>query len=464
MAASDEQRVRTERAHRVALFRYQLIREAADPALSTRQRGALVRQIAAVAHPGPFGVPVRVCRQSLDRWIAAWRRGGFTALIPCPRQSTPRTPGEVLDVCAALKRENPHRTAAQVVRIVRTQLGWAPSESTVLRLFRRLDLATAAGKASVFGRFEADRPNELWVGDGLHTSVRIAGRKTYLLAFLDDHSRAVMAARFGYAEDTVRLAAALRPALAARGVPEGAYVDNGSAFVDSWLLRACAKLGIKLIHSTPYRPQGKGKIERFWRTVGDQFLVEVTDRSVSDLEELNRLFRAWVETVYHRGVHSETGQAPIDRWHKGAPFRMPTPADLAEAFLWEEHRVVTRTSCVSLFGNRYEVDPGLIGRRVELVFDPFDLTRIEVRYQGKPAGLATPHRIGRHTHPKARPEPEAPPPAPATGINYLAMIDAAGTELTAARINYMAIADGAPLSDQATATPADQPPGQQDTP
>jgi putative transposase len=462
MAASDEQRVRTERAHRVALFRYQLIREAADPALSTRQRGVLVRQIAAVEHPGPFGAPVRVCRQSLDRWITAWRRGGFTALIPSARQSTPRTPGEVLDVCAALKRENPRRTAAQVVRIVRTQLGWAPSESTVLRLFRRLDLAAPAGAASVFGRFEADRPNELWVGDALH-AVRLAGRKTYLFAFLDDHSRAVMAGRFGYAEDTVRLAATLRWGLAGRGVPEAVYVDNGSAFVDSWLLRACAKLGIRLIHSAPYRPQGKGKIERFWRTVNDQFLVEVTDRSVADLEELNRLFRAWVETVYHRSIHSQTGQAPINRWHKGAPFRMPTPADLAEAFLWEEHRTVTKTGCVSLFGNQYEVDPALIGRRVELVFDPFDLTRIEVRYQDKPMGLAVAHRIGRHTHPKARPEPQAPP-APATGIDYLAMIDAAGADLTAQRINYLAIADDAPPSDQTTATPADQPPGQQDTP
>src|SRR6266480_3464558 len=92
-------------------------------------------------------------------------------------------------------------------------------------------------------------------------------------AFIDDHSRAVMGHRFGLAEDTVRLAAALRPALASRGVPESIYVDNGSAFVDSWLLRACATLGIKLVHSTPGRPQGRGKVERFFRTVREQFLV-----------------------------------------------------------------------------------------------------------------------------------------------------------------------------------------------
>ena len=96
-----------------------------------------------------------------------------------------------------------------------------------------------------------------------------------------------MAARFGFAEDTVRLAAALRPVLATRGVPEAIYVDNGSAFVDSWLLRGCATLGIKLIHSTPGRPEGRGKIERFFRTVREQFLVELatpdTDGAVADL-------------------------------------------------------------------------------------------------------------------------------------------------------------------------------------
>src|SRR5262249_13106824 len=164
-------------------------------------------------------------------------------------------------------------------------------------------------------RFEAGRCNELWTGDALHGPV-ICGRKTYLFAFLDDRSRAVMAARFGFSEDTVRLAAALRPALSSRGIPESIYVDNGSAFVDSWLLRACASLGIKLVHSTPGRPQGRGKIERFFRTVREQCLVELStpDRQpIGDLAALNRLFTAWVETEYHQRPHTSTGMPPLPR-------------------------------------------------------------------------------------------------------------------------------------------------------
>jgi putative transposase len=136
-----------------------------------------------------------------------------------------------------------------------------------------------------------------------------------------------MAARFGFHEDTVRLAAALRPALAARGVPESVYVDNGSAFVDSWLLRACATLGIKLTHSTPGRPQGRGKIERFFRTVRDQFLVELGDPAaeIADLAALNRLFTAWVETVYHPAIHSP------DRGGPAAPLAAGRPHSTAPA-------------------------------------------------------------------------------------------------------------------------------------
>ena len=442
----DEQAVRAERARAIGMFRYQLIREAADPAHSTKARGRLVREIAAREHTDAFGRRIRVSRQTVDRWIRDWRAGGFEALVPSPRQATARTPTEVLELAVALRRENPARTAAGIRRILRTQLGWSPDERTLQRHFIRLGLTGQTAAPAVFGRFEADRPNELWPGDALHGIV-IAGRKTYLFAFLDDHSRLVVGHRWGYAEDTVRLAAALRPALGSRGVPEGIYVDNGSAFVDAWLLRACAKLGVKLIHSAPGRPQGRGKIERFFRTVRDQFLVEITGdpeepgrHFVADLLELNRLFTAWVETVYHTRIHSETGQAPLARWQAGGPFPLPTPAALAEAFLWEERRSVTKTATISLHGNTYQVDPILVGRRVELVFDPFDLTQLEVRLAGKPMGLAIPHRIGRHAHPKAR--PETPPPAPPTptGIDYARLIDTAHQAQLARKVNYAALA------------------------
>ena len=226
----------------------------------------MVRELASREHTDPFGRRVRISRGTIDRWMRNWRAGGFDALVPNPRQCTPRTPEEVLELAVALRRENPQRSAAAIQRILRTQLGWAPDERTLQRNFHRLGLiyGETAGSAPVFGRFEAERPNDLWTGDALH-GIRIQLRKTYLFAFLDDHSRLLPGYRWGYAEDTVRLARALRPALASRGVPKAIYVDRGSAFVDEWLLRSCAQLGVRLVHSAPYRPEGRGKIERFFR-------------------------------------------------------------------------------------------------------------------------------------------------------------------------------------------------------
>ncbi|HEX5347105.1 MAG TPA: DDE-type integrase/transposase/recombinase, partial [Pseudonocardiaceae bacterium] len=243
----DEDQVRSERARAVALFWYSLIREAADQRLSTKQRGRLVRELAAREHAGPFGKPVRVSRESIDRWIRRWRRGGFDALVPNPRRVSPRTPADVLDLAAALKKEVPARTAAQVAAILRTHAGWAPDERTLQRHFVRLELNTRPDgqPPRAFGRFEADAPNVRWTGDALHGPT-VNGRKAILFAFIDDHSRLLPGYRWARREDTVRLEAALRDGLAARGIPQTVYLDNGAAMIDKQLLRACASLGIRL--------------------------------------------------------------------------------------------------------------------------------------------------------------------------------------------------------------------------
>lgn len=432
---------RVQRAREIGLFWYALIRGVADASLTTRQRGPLVRELSEQEHLGPFGDRVRVSRVTLDRWIRTWRAGGFDALVPSSRNSEPHTPASVLELAAALKREVPGRTAAQVAVILSEHAGWAPSARTLQRHFARLELNTRPDGTppAAFGRFEAAAPNDRWTGDALHGPV-VAGRKTYLFAFIDDHSRALTGYRWGHSEDTVRLEAALRHGMSARGIPRVVYLDNGSAMVSKQLLRALAVLGVQLTHSKPGQPAGRGKIERFFRTVREQFLVELAApgalAKVQDLTQLNELFTAWVETVYHRRVHSETGQSPLARFTAAGPPVAPSAAALREAFLWSESRLVAKTATVSMYGNTYEVDAALVGRRVELVFDPFDLTRIQVRYQGRGMGAAIGHQIGRHVHPGAKPE-TSPDPAPPTGIDYLALVhDRHTAALRVAPVNY----------------------------
>jgi putative transposase len=427
-----------ERRREIGLFRYALVRSCVDPGLSKAERGRLVRALAAGEHLGPDGRLVRVGCSTLGDWIRAYRKGGFEALVPKPRVVAPRTPSGVLKLAFALKRERSERTAAQVHQIMHAAGECPPTVRTLQTHFARAGLNVRAdGRSSrkVYGRFEASVRNELWMGDGLHGPI-LAGasaRRAVLLAFIDDHSRLVVGWRWGTGEDVFRLEAALRSGLMARGVPEQILVDRGSAFVSSQLFRACAVLGVKLIHASPRAATTKGKIERFFRTVRDQFLVEIDDGV--ELAELNRLFSAWLEVVYHHRAHSETGCSPIERFDAAGAPQQPTPALLREAFLWSQVRTVTKTAIVSLYANRYEVDPALVGCEVELIFDPFDLTRIEVRYQHRPVGLAVPLVIGRRTHPQA--ERELPPPPTPTGIDYLKLIaEQRDAEATGHRIDY----------------------------
>jgi putative transposase len=174
------------------------------------------------------------------------------------------------------------------------------------------------------------------------------------------------------------------------------------------------------------------------RTVRLQFLVELEARGgAKSLAELNELFSAWLEGVYHRSVHSETGQAPIERLMAARALRRPSPAELREAFLWSTKRRADKTAAVSLFGNHYEVDPALVGSTIELVYDPFDMTDIEVRYEGRAMGKAIPRKITRHTHPAAR--QESPPAPKASGIDYLGLVAERVARETARRIAYAEI-------------------------
>jgi hypothetical protein len=118
-------------------------------------------------------------------------------------------------------------------------------------------------------------------------------------------------------------------------------------------------------------------------------------------------------------LHAETGETPIARFLAGGPPRAADPGLLQEAFRWSAQRVVTRTATVSLAGNRYEVDPGVVGKRVELRYDPENMASLSVYLDGRPAGMATPFVLGHHVHP-AVPQAARAEPQP-TGIDYLGL-------------------------------------------
>lgn len=413
---------------RVALHRWGVIAEAVNDRLTPAERGAVVRAIAERRHAHPDGTDLSYSRATIDRWLRAWRRGGLEALRPLERSDTGvvRAHPELFADAAALRLELPSRSAAQIASILFHRHGVAVSERTVRAQLRRAGLHRAALEAEpkVFGRYEADQPNDRWITDVLVDPwvpfPRVAESvRARLFLIVDDHSRLIVGGRFYIHENTRNGQDLLRRAISHRGLPTVLYADNGAPFNNGWLNRTCAVLGIRLIHSRPYSPEGRGKQERVNRYIRDAFLAEACHHGIESLEELNDRFTAWAEQIANRRVHAETGQRPIDRYN-AASRRSADPARLAEAFRWSVTRKVTRTATVPLEGNSYAVDPSLVGRRVELRYDPEDLTRLDVYLEGRPAGIAVPFKIHRHVHP-AVPQAQRPEPA-ATGIDYLGLV------------------------------------------
>jgi hypothetical protein len=255
---------------------------------------------------------------------------------------------------------------------------------------------------------------------------RDGSARARLFLIVDDHSRLLVDGRFYDRENARICQELLRRAITRRGIPDILYADNGAPFANAWLARTCAVLGIRLIHSKPYSPQGRGKQERANRYIREAFLAEAMHQGIESLGQLNDWFAAWAEQVANRRVHAETGQAPIDRFQAAGPPRQADPALLAEAFRWSVTRRVTRVATVPLEGNSYSVDPALTGRRVELRYDPENLAAISVFLDGRPAGAAVPFVIGRHVHRAVQPPP--PPAADPTGIDYLGIVAAAHDE------------------------------------
>ncbi len=257
-----------EAQEKVALHRYGVIAEAANPRLGPHERGALVRQLSSRPHLHPDGSERHYSRGTIDRWLRAWRSGGLEALRPAPRSDTGavRAHPELYAEAAALRLELPSRSAAQIASILYHRHGIKVAERTVRQQLRRAGLHREALQAEpkVFGRYEAERANERWITDvlvgpfvpfpKLERSVRAR-----LFLIVDDHSRLLVDGRFFAHENARACQELLRRAIVRRGLPEVLYADNGAPFANSWLARTCAVLGIRLVHSKPYSPPLTGQ-------------------------------------------------------------------------------------------------------------------------------------------------------------------------------------------------------------
>jgi putative transposase len=385
----DDTSGRDRRSEEVAVFRFGLISDLLRPDDRDPPR-TLYERLRAKAD-GSYCIPytrrTRVAVETLRDWMQVYQKGGFDALKPKPRKdigSTRGIPQPVLDLLVEEKEAHPAYSVAMVIEQVqkRSEIARATKLplSTVHRLLSRAGAMCKQPECPTTKdrrHFAFEKAGELWMSDVMHgPAVVVSGRrkqKTYLIGLLDDATRVVPYAAFALSESTGAYLPVLRQAVMRRGIPLRLYVDNGAAFRSHHLALVCARLGTTLIHARPYQPAGKGKQERFFRTVRMRFLPTLGPADLASLDALNRRFWAWVEGEYHRAPHRGLdGITPLDAWAmRSGDVRDVEPGlDLDEMCLLEVKRKVHKDRTLSLDGVVYEVSAELVGEMVTVRFDP----------------------------------------------------------------------------------------------
>jgi len=385
----------------VAVFRFSVISDFVNGMqMSREEKRRLLRDKCARKWNIPFSAKTRISKNTVRRWIRLYTNsnGKLESLYPHDRADRGKSRGMDEDTCLSLirlRKEFPTATIPYLTGKMK-QRGMVPpgctlNLSTVYRFLHHHNLMEQNKHKPVDRRkYEAELPNDLWQSDVMHgPKVEVKGkmRKSYLIAFIDDHSRLVPYGEFYLSEAVGSYLDAFEKALSKRGLPRKLYVDNGPAFRSKHLEQITASLNIALIHSKPYQPQGRGKIERFFRTVRSGFLTDCKSKS---LDDLNERFDNWLNGIYHQRKHSATGQTPFKRFTSKMECLRAAPENLALYFRKAARRKVAKDRTITLNGRLYEAPVPLIGKQVQLLYHEHDMRQVEALWDQKSYGFLTP--------------------------------------------------------------------------
>ena len=379
--------------------------------------------------------------RTLRRYIQNYKEKGYKSLADIPRSdkgSLRSVPDVAVDEAVKLRQELPTRSVRRIIEILEGEKLVKPGTVSRTSLNRHLvqrgygaaQLRAEGKAAQPSSRFERKRRNDLFQTDVKYGPILVSNgvkKKTYLLSIIDDKTRMVMHAEFYGSQRLPILEDCFRKALLKFGKPKDILVDNGKIFVSKWFKLACARLGVRHIAAKPYSAKTKGKCEKYHQRV-DEFLREFKLEPVKTLPELNRKFSIYLDEGYIHDGHGaltleerdpHTGEllhkrerTPYQAYTEDpAKVRYVSSLECRDAFLWEEQRSVDKSGCVKLKGVVFDVGVALIGRRVDVRYDPFDLSLIEVWHGGEFQRKAEKLYVPEFTPPPPG-APAAPPPKP----------------------------------------------------
>jgi len=341
--------------------------------------------------------------RTISTWYCRFQKHGVTSMQPQKRSDTGAmrkiTPEQLLEAVNQVLPlfRNRHRNKMEIYRKI-IELGIIQkrqlAQTTFYRFVREYELLSDKDTKTNKRRlaFAMQYANQLWQGDTMYGPYmrQSSGRsvQSRLIAFIDDASRVVCHGQFFASENTDALITTLRSAFYKRGIPEQIYVDNGGVYISREMTLICARIGCILRHAPLRDGASKGKIERFFRRVRDQFLIRELD--LSSLDALNRQFTLWLEDKYNSSPHSAVGMKPVDRFAmdlKRIRFLPPSQVN-DELFYNEDTRKVKKDNTFPFKNKRYEAPADLRNKKITIRYDRVSPDRIVVYINDLRVGVA----------------------------------------------------------------------------
>lgn len=392
-----------------ALFRFNIIFPLIDGTLEKGARSRIVREICGKEYTIPYSTKRTLCPATVWKWYRDYTSSGtIDSLSPKGRSDKGR------------HRSISDETMTELIRRYQASNGEIPMKSVVEKAVRDGVLTSAdtlcmSGIYSIFKKerngfqpsqqdrraYRAPSINQLWQSDCLHGPTVLLGDGTRATAkmfvCIDDRSRLVCFAAWYRAETAACYMDCLWSAFRLRGLPLRLYYDNGSSFRDERVRYGCASLGVQVVYARPYRPQGKGVVERFNRTVRQQFLSMLPSETIT-LGELNARFEKWID-IYNRRPHSGLGDgmSPLQCYLGELKAVRPAPEDLPLHFRRSDTRLVASDRTIRFMSSQLEVPLGYAGRKIEIrYFDHDPAGTCEGFFEGRSLGMLKP--VDKHAN------------------------------------------------------------------
>jgi len=367
-------------SHELALFRFSLIAPVVNETYDAYSKMQFFRDIASKTHTLPDGKSVKLASSTIKRWFLCYKNAGFDALIPKTRADAGRPrvlDSDCIEKIHSLKEKYPYITGKLLYQKL-VEEGYikvtSTSLSTVLRYIRDNNLKRNQITPIDRRAFEMEFANDCWQSDTSHGPViKVNGlkRQTYLISFIDDASRLILHGEFFFNDNAVNMQIVFKKAIAKYGVPKKLFVDNGGTYKNDQLHLICASIGTVLIHTKAYSPESKGKIERSFRTIKDNWLNGVDWNDFGSLEQLNTEFNKYLNDKYNNSQHSSLGTTPKNRYLKDVDKIKIMPSELLEThFLHRVTRRVNNDATIQLNSKYFEVSQKYIGQRLNIRYLP----------------------------------------------------------------------------------------------